>query len=323
MSAAPGGPGAPAGRSALRAFPAGPRPLSALAAACGAELVGEDDVVDGVVALADAQDRALCWSARPRALAGGALLSAAPRPDGGPTLVHPAPRVAFTALLWAHFPASARPGLHPTAVVDPSAVLGPGVEVGPFAVIGAGCRVGAGTVIGPGAVLSPGVVVGVDCRIGAHAVLGGPGFGFAPDGGRPRRAPQLGGLVLGDRVEVGAQACLDRGSLGDTVIEDDVKIDNLVQIAHNVRVGRGALLAGQVGVAGSAVIGAGAVLGGQVGVADHAEVGPGARVGAQSGVLGAIPAGAAVFGTPALPRRLALEVAAALRRLPDLLLRAR
>jgi UDP-3-O-[3-hydroxymyristoyl] glucosamine N-acyltransferase len=118
---------------------------------------------------------------------------------------------------------------------------------------------------------------------------------------------------------VGAHSCVDRGSLGDTIIEDDVKIDNLVQIAHNVRLGPGAILAGQVGVAGSAQIGAGAVLAGQVGVADHAQIGAGARVGAQAGVLRAVAPGATVWGTPAIPRRLALEAAAALRRLPALL----
>ncbi len=304
----------------LRAFPAGPARLSALAARCGAQLLGEDDEVDGLIALNGAPvPRALCWAARPQAAGPRALLSAGPRPDAGPTLVHPAPREAFTTLLWAMFPEVARGGLHPTAVVDPSAQLGAGVEVGPLAVIGAGCQIGDGCQIGPGAVLHPGVRLGAGCVIGAHAVLGGPGFGFAADGGRPRRLPQLGGLWVGDRVEVGAHSCVDRGSLGDTIIEDDVKIDNLVQIAHNVRLGPGAILAGQVGVAGSAQIGAGAVLAGQVGVADHAQVGAGARVGAQAGVLGAVPPGAAVWGTPAIPRRLALEAAAALRRLPALL----
>ena len=217
------------------------------------------------------------------------------------------------------FPVEHLAGVAPSAVVDPTARLGCDVEIGPLAYVGPGCMVGARTRIGPGAVVHAGVQIGEDCRIGAHAVLGGPGFGFSAHAGRPTRVPQLGGLRIGDRVEVGAQTCIDRGSLGDTVIEDDVKIDNLVQVAHNVVIERGALLAGQVGVAGSARVGAGAVLAGQVGVADHANVGAGARVGAQSGVLGRVPAGAAVFGTPALPRRLALEVAGALRRLPALL----
>jgi UDP-3-O-[3-hydroxymyristoyl] glucosamine N-acyltransferase len=304
----------------LRAFPSGPTRLSALAARCGAALIGEDDEVDGLIALDGAPlPRALCWSTRPVEAGPRALLSAGPRPDAGPTLVHPAPREAFTTLLWAMFPPQAGSGVHPSAVVEPSAQLGVGVGIGPLAVIGAGCVIGAGSQIGPGAVLHPGVRLGAGCVIGAHAVLGGPGFGFSADQGRPRRLPQLGGLWIGDRVEVGAHSCVDRGSLGDTIIEDDVKIDNLVQVAHNVHVGRGAILAGQVGVAGSAQIGAGAVLGGQVGVADHAQVGAGARVGAQAGVVRAVPAGAAVWGTPAIPRRLALEAAAALRRLPALL----
>ncbi len=194
-----------------------------------------------------------------------------------------------------HAPADAT-GIHPSAFIDASAKLGEGVAVGPFvsvgpgAVIGSGCMLGAHVVIGRGAVvgansrLAPRVTVGDDCRLGercilhAGVVIGSDGFGFAPADGRWEKIEQLGAVRIGHDVEIGANTCIDRGALQDTVIEDGVKLDNLIQIGHNVHIGRHSALAGCVGVAGSAVIGAhctiggGAVVLGHLSLADHVHI---------------------------------------------------
>lgn len=299
-------------------LPAGPTWASALGALAGLPFEGPDALILGVGPLEEASAGLLCWSARSVASPAGLLVCPGPRPDGGAALLAAEPRAAFATLLRRLQVPEPAGGVHPRAVVHPSAALGAGVEIGPGAVVSAGCVIGEGSVLHANVVVGPGVIVGRCCVVFAGAVLGGPGFGFSPEGGRLQRVPQVGGLRIGDRVEIGANAVVDRGALGDTIIEDDVKIDNLVQIAHNVRVGRGAVIAAQTGVAGSARVGAGAQLGGQVGVSDHVEIGAGARVGAQAGVIGAVGPGEAVWGTPAMPRRLALRVAAALRRLPEL-----
>jgi UDP-3-O-[3-hydroxymyristoyl] glucosamine N-acyltransferase len=218
-------------------------------------------------------------------------------------------------------------------VIDPAARLGAGCEIGPFAVIGAGAEIGAGCVIGPHAVVADGVVLGEGCRIGAHASvshciagrfvvlhpgvrIGQEGFGFAvtPEG-RFETVPQLGRVLLGDFVEVGANACIDRGSQGDTVLGAGTRLDNLVQVGHNVRTGRGCVIVAHVGIAGSVTLGDGVQLGGQAGVAGHLTIGDRARVGAQAGVMGDVPAGTDVVGSPAWPAKDTLRAFAALRRL--------
>jgi UDP-3-O-[3-hydroxymyristoyl] glucosamine N-acyltransferase len=228
------------------------------------------------------------------------------------------------------------PGVHPTAVVDVDVQLGPRVVVGPGAVIGrgtrlsAGVRVGANTVIGEDcqvgedAVLHPHVTVYRRTRIGAHSIvhsgarLGSDGFGFAAVDGVPRKVPQVGACVIGAHVEIGANTTIDRGSIGDTEIGDHVKIDNLVQIGHNVRIGAGSIIVAQVGVAGSTRIGQGATLGGQAGIPGHLEIGDGATVAAQAGVFGDIPAGETWSGYPARPHREALRLQGNLTRVPQL-----
>lgn len=172
----------------------------------------------------------------------------------------------------------AGPAIHPSAVIDPSADIGEDVRIGPLCVVEAGARIGAGTV------LASRVTVGADCTIGARGlvhsgvVIGADGFGFAPDRGRWVKIEQLGAVHIGDDVEIGANTCIDRGALQDTVLEDGVKLDNLIQIGHNVRVGRHTALAGCVGVAGSATIGAhctiggGAVVLGHLTLADHVHI---------------------------------------------------
>jgi UDP-3-O-[3-hydroxymyristoyl] glucosamine N-acyltransferase len=232
-----------------------------------------------------------------------------------------------------------RPGIHPSAVVDASAELGEAVGIGPFVVIGprarlgARCRVDAHTVVGEGCqvgddtvlhaqvTLYPGVVVGQRCIVHSGARLGTDGFGYTWTEGRHRKVPQVGGCRIGDDVEIGANTAIDRGSIGDTVVGAGSKLDNLVHLGHNVRVGRHAILVAQVGVAGSSSVGDGAVLGGQVGISGHLSVGAGARVGAQAGVIGDIPPGETVSGYPARPHREALRAQAALFRLPAMIRR--
>ncbi|HET8656784.1 MAG TPA: UDP-3-O-(3-hydroxymyristoyl)glucosamine N-acyltransferase [Longimicrobiaceae bacterium] len=252
------------------------------------------------------------------------------------------PHAALARILPALYPAAPREvGVHPTAVVDESADVGEAAYVGPYAVIEAGVRLGARCSIGAHAVVGRGCRLGDDCVVHAHATLypgvrlgarcvihsgarlGKEGFGFVWEGGAHRRVQQVGGCVLEDDVEVGCNTTIDRGSIGDTVVGAGTKIDNLVQLGHNVRIGRHAILVSQVGVAGSTAVGDGAVLGGQVGVGGHLKIGAGARIGAQGGVIGDVPAGETYSGYPARPHREALRAQGALFKLPELIRRVR
>ncbi len=259
---------------------------------------------------------------------------AAKLPEGVAAIVTAQPYLGFARLAAALHPRPGpRPGIHASAVVDPTALIGEGCEIGPLAVIGAGAEIGAGSIIGPHAVLGDGVVLGEGCRIGAHATIshciagrrvvlhpgarvGQEGFGFAvtPEG-RFETMPQLGRVILGDFVEVGANACIDRGSQADTVLGAGTRLDNLVQIGHNVRLGRGCVVVAQVGISGSTTVGDGVQLGGQAGITGHLTIGDRERIGAQAGVMGDVPAGSDVVGSPAWPAKDALRAFAALRRL--------
>ncbi len=216
-------------------------------------------------------------------------------------------------------PPVADEGIHPTAAIDPTARLGRGVAIGAGVVIGAhahlgdGVQVGPGTVVGAGAivgagselrervVVADGVRLGARCRIQAGAVLGSDGFGYAVGHAGAVRIHHLGTVVLGDDVEIGANACVDRGTLGDTTIGDRVKVDNLVQIAHNVQIGHDTLIAGQTGIAGSTRLGDRVVVGGAAGIGDHLSVGDDARIAGGAGVTKHVPAGEAWGGYPAQP----------------------
>ncbi len=232
-----------------------------------------------------------------------------------------------------HPPTPAVPGIHPTAALAPDAVLGDGCEIGAYAVIGAAARLGAGCIIGPHAVVGAGVEMGAGCRLHphasvSHAVLGAgvvlhpgarvgqEGFGLvvAPDG-KFETMPQLGKVVIGDAVEVGANSCIDRGSQTDTVIGPGTRIDNLVQIGHNVQTGRGCVIIALAGISGSAVLGDHVTVAGQVGVAGHLKLGDKARIGAQAGVISNVPAGMDMLGSPALPIREFFRTQAVLRKL--------
>lgn len=231
------------------------------------------------------------------------------------------------------------PGIHPTAVVDPSATLGAGVRVGALAVIAEGCRVGDGTIVmqgtvlcagvsvGPGSLLYPHVTVREGCILGARViihsgtVIGSDGFGFAPlPDGTYEKIPQLGIVTLGDDVEIGANCALDRATMGETRIEKGVKLDNLIQIAHNVVVGENTVIAAQSGISGSTRIGKRNMIGGQVGFVGHLEIGDDCKWGAQSGVThDTRKSGETYFGTPAHPFRTAAKISAAQAQLPDAL----
>ena len=203
--------------------------------------------------------------------------------------------------------------------IDPTACIGPHVVVGTDCTIAARVRLDAGVVIGDQCVVGaetviyPRVSIYARSRIGARvvihagAVISADGFGYFFEAGRLHKWPHVGKVVIDDDVEIGADACIDRARFGATLIERGAKLDNLVQIGHNCRVGPGALLAGQTGLAGSVVIEAGAVCGGQVGIADHNTIGAGARIGAQSGIMRHVPPGAEWLGYPAKPVRQCVE----------------
>ncbi|RME86479.1 MAG: UDP-3-O-(3-hydroxymyristoyl)glucosamine N-acyltransferase [Zetaproteobacteria bacterium] len=256
---------------------------------------------------------------------------------GIPAIVVADPYLAYARLQQRFFPLpQARGARDASAVIDPSARLAPDVDVGAQAVVMAGAEIGAGTIIGAGCIvgrdvhigrhciLHPRTVVMDGCVLGDRvivqpgAVIGADGFGFAWSGERFEKIPQVGRVVIGNDVEIGANACIDRGALGDTIIEDGVKIDNLVQIGHNVRVGAHTAMAAQAGVSGSTRIGRGCLIGGQAGFAGHLTVADRARIGAQAGVIGDIKAPGEYWGTPAAPKRQWLKAIGILMRLQDL-----
>ena len=206
------------------------------------------------------------------------------------------------------------PAIHPSAELEEGVIVGRGVSVGPGASIGAGTQIGAGTTIGPGVAigresyLGPGssigfALIGDRVRILAGAVIGEAGFGATPSARGMIDVPQLGRVIIQDGVTIGANSCVDRGAYDDTVIGEYSKIDNLVQIGHNVVIGRNCVFAAQCGISGSVVIGDGCMFGGAVGVADHLTIGAGARLAARAGVAWDVPAGETWGGYPARPMR--------------------
>ena len=224
------------------------------------------------------------------------------------------------------------PGIHPSAIVDEGALVDPSTEVGPLCVIESGAEIGPSCRIGPCAVIGSGVVVGRDCRIGAHvslshallgariyvypgARIGQEGFGFASVKTGFLTVPQLGRVILEDDVEVGANTTIDRGSARDTVIGAGSRLDNLVQIGHNVVLGRCCVIVAQVGIAGSTVLEDFVRVGGQAAMAGHLRIGQGAQIGAQAGVMGDVPPGEEVVRFPAQPKRAFFRQVATLKRM--------
>ncbi|WP_159993542.1 UDP-3-O-(3-hydroxymyristoyl)glucosamine N-acyltransferase [Roseomonas sp. 18066] len=324
----------------------GPQPLAAIAAAAGARI--EEGVAArsfrGVAPLAEAGPEDIAFldgrkhlDALRASAAGAVLLTAelaASVPPGCAALVVASPQLAFARVAALFHPGPAlRPGIHPTASIGADVVLGEGCEIGPHAVIGDGAELGARCLVGPHALVGPGVVFGDDARIHAHASvicclaghrvtlhhgarIGQEGFGFAPTPeGRFVTIPQLGRVILGDEVEVGANSCVDRGALGDTVLGPGTRLDNLVQIGHNVVTGRGCVIVAQVGISGSTRLGDYVTIAGQAGLTGHLSIGSKARIGAQAGVQGDVAPGQDVTGSPAMPVKDALRAALYLRKL--------
>lgn len=227
-------------------------------------------------------------------------------------------------------------GIHPTASVDATAHLGVDVYVGPYACIAAGAVIGDGACIHPHAtigdnakvgnntVIYPHVTIYHDCRIGnncilhAGAVIGADGFGFAPSPEGYEKIPQIGIVIVEDDVEIGANTCIDRATMGATIIHKGVKLDNLIQIAHNVEIGSNTVMASQAGIAGSAKIGEWCMFGGQVGVAGHIKVGDHVNVGAQSGIPGNTKSGQTLMGYPAIDPKLFARSSAVYKKLPEM-----
>jgi UDP-3-O-[3-hydroxymyristoyl] glucosamine N-acyltransferase len=326
-----------------------PTRLRDLAEDLGGDVVGDGDVViTGAAGLEHAGPGDITFLARPE-LAGrlGACRATAIivgpdfEPDR-PALRVPEPYPAFARLLASLATPLDRifpPGVHATAVVAADAQVDDGVSIGPYAVVGAGCRIGAGTRLGPHVVLEPDVTLGGGCvvyaqcvvrercRLGERVILhpgcviGADGFGYLPGKNGLSKIPQVGIVTLEDDVELGAGTCIDRATTGETVIGMGSKLDNLVQVGHNVRIGRHSAFSAQAGISGSCTIGDGVTMGGQVGLADHITIGSGAKVGAKSGVHRDVPDGGFVFGYPALDVRESHRIAAALRKLPELLRR--
>jgi UDP-3-O-[3-hydroxymyristoyl] glucosamine N-acyltransferase len=324
--------------------------LADLAERAGAALAGPGDLeVVEVTDLERAHPRALVMIADARrvpaadASAAGALLVAADAPPTAkPALRARHVRAAFARVLALLAPDEPPvPGVHPTAViapdaqvaadasVGPQAVVGPAAQVGARAAIGAGAVVGARARVGADSVLHPRVVVYPDTIIGDRvilhggAVIGADGFGYATEEGVHLKIPHRGRVVIEDDVEIGANTTVDRATLGETRIGRGSKIDNLVQIGHNVTIGPGVLIAAQTGISGSVTIGEGAVLAGQVGVRDHVTIGARAVVLGGAGITKTIPAGATVSGVPARDHREQLRREAAVARLPEVLARLR
>ncbi len=258
----------------------------------------------------------------------------------GRTLIEVAhPRRAFADIVRLFHPRPRpMPGVHPTAILGEGVVLGDGVSIGPYAVLDREVRIGARAEIGPGvyigarssigedSIIYPNVTIYHDVQIGARviihsgSVIGSDGFGYFLAEGRYWKFPQVGSVIIEDDVEIGAGVCIDRGTLGATRIGRGVKIDNLVQVAHNVTIEEDTVIAAQTGIAGSTHIERGVQIGGQVGIADHVRIGQGAIIGAQAGIPSGkrIRAGEFVWGTPARPMREFKEQYAHLSRLPHL-----
>lgn len=206
------------------------------------------------------------------------------------------------------------------AYVGPGTHLGKGVQIYPQAYVGDGCSIGDGTTLYPGVKVYRGCVIGKRCIMHSGVVIGGDGFGFAPVGEEYHKIPQLGNVTIADDVEIGANTTVDRAVMGSTVIEQGVKLDNLIQIAHNCTVGAHTVMASQVGLAGSAHIGRHCMIGGQAGIVGHNAIGDNVAIGPQSGVAGSVKAGSRVMGSPALNFREYARIQAALKHLPDMVL---
>jgi UDP-3-O-[3-hydroxymyristoyl] glucosamine N-acyltransferase len=326
------------------------RTLAELAGELGAELLGDGAVrIEGVAGIREARPGDITFIANSRydayldeTRASAVICARGTRPARVPLLRVDNPYLAFQRVVRIFRPDAYRPapGVHPTAVVAPEAALGREVSIGPQCVVEAGarlgdrvvlmagCYVGHATVIGDDSFLYPHVTVREECTIGARCVfhpgvvIGSDGFGFAFDAGRYHKVPQVGTVVIGDDVEIGANTTIDRATTHATRIGDGTKIDNLVQIGHNVTTGRNCIIVAQVGISGSTELEDHVTLAGQVGVAGHLRIGAGSTAAAKSGLVHSVEAGQTVGGYPAMPHTAWKRVMVLLQRLPQLFKRA-
>ncbi len=316
----------------------------------GGTVEGDPDrLCGGVQTLAEAGPDDLSFLTNPRyqrkaaaSRAGAVLTAPGVRLPGKDLVVVEDPYYALAELIDRLYPAEPRPtGVHPSAILEPGcevaetayvgaySVIGSGAAVGekavihPHVVVGPGCRVGAEVVLYPQVVLYADTVVGDRSIIHSGVVLGSDGYGFATHGGRHHKIRQVGRVVVGDDVEIGANTAVDRAALNETVIGDGTKIDNLVQVGHNVRVGRHSLLVSQSGIAGSTRLGEGVVLAGQAGVSGHLELGDGVVVSAKSAVFKSVAGGQQIAGIPAVPTPRWLRQQSLVSKLDDLRRRLR
>jgi len=301
----------------------------------GIEEAGEGDLIF----VRDAKYAALLSESKASAV----LIADVPDPCPMPAIQVGAPDLAFAQILQSidteqtHHPDGIDPaarvhaeatigegvGVGANATIEAGAQLGEGVKVYAGAFVGRDAALGAGTVVYPNAVIREGCRIGARCVIHSGAIIGSDGFGFAPLGGQWAKIPQVGIVVLGDDVEVGSCTCIDRATFGETVVGAGTKIDNLVQVGHNVRIGEHCAIAGTTGIAGSARIGNGVRIGASSGIIGHIEIGDNATVAARSGVTNSIEPGRVVSGFPAIDHSEQRRLMVGQRRVPDLLRRVK
>lgn len=327
--------------------------LADIAARIGGRIEGDGCIdIDGMAGLAEAKAGDISFLANPKysRLLGSTRASAVVVKDDcqvsatGCALVRvkdPDGAFALIAEILGPEPAGFPEGINPLAFVHADAEVGQGASIGPFCVVESGARIGKGTVLVAGCYVGRGSVIGCNCLLYAHvsvrervtigdraiihngAVIGSDGFGYARDASGWRKIRQIGTVEIGDDVEVGANSTIDRARFGKTVIGNGVKIDNLVQVAHNVTIGENSAVAAHVGIAGSVTIGKGVMFGGQAGVAGHITIGDNVIVGGQAGVTKDVPGGTFVSGFPAIDHRKDAKAHANIMRLPELKERVR
>lgn len=319
--------------------------LSDIAIKLHAELIGDGHVeITGVNTIADASSRELCFltsakyaKALGESHAAGVLVEKPVADCGMAQLVVKHVNAALITVLKLFEPKlTAAAGVHPTAVIEPTASVDPSVVVGAGAYISHGVRIGKGTVVGPNCSIGENTMIGVNCRldsnvvvyhrcqIGNHCIIqanstiGATGYGYVFIDGQHRLIPHNGGVILEDGVEIGSNSCVDRAKFGNTVIGAGTKIDNLVQIGHNVKMGKCCLMAGQSGIGGSTVVGDGVIFAGHAGAVDNITIGDGAVVAVKSAATRSIPAGQTVLGMPPQDIQREMRCAAVYQRLPEL-----
>lgn len=308
---------------------------------------GNSDVlITGLSGVREARTGDLSYVANPKYAAAAAATAAAavivPNDWARPCsaclirVENPEKSFALVASWFAPPQVKAPPGIHPNALIDKNAELGENVSIGPFCVVGAGAKIGSRTALHAGCCVGQDVKIGEDCIFYPHVsireycivgsrvilhngvVIGSDGFGYEQQGASRVKIPQTGIVLVGDDVEIGANSTIDRARFGQTRIGNGVKIDNLVQIAHNVIIGDNAVIVAQAGIAGSSIIGERSILAGQVGIGGHVSIGPDVIIGAQSGIARDIQTKAFLLGTPAMPFERTSKIYAITARLPEL-----